>query len=153
VFDYEDEPHRMIEEKVLVGSDGAPIPNGSYLRVPKGNTSTYVDPATGTEIVVPGVILSAMKNVMRTDGVVCDSLLGLGNALDHYSKGLQREALEARRLENDRQRAGLHKEQLAIELVKEGNADGARIFNEVYPTPENESLALVTTTVPNGSGG
>lgn len=149
VFDYQDEPHKMIEERVLQDTSGNPVPNGSYLRVPKGIVSTYVDPGTGMEITVPGVILAAMENVMRTDGVVSDAVLGQGEALDDYSKGLQKTAVEARRIENSRQRAALDKEQLAMKLVEQGNADRARIWKDVYPTPESESLALVTT---NASG-
>lgn len=145
VFDYQDEPHCIVEEKVLHDASGVPIPNGSYLRVPKGITSTYVDPGTGMEITVPGVILAAMENVMRTDGVVCDAVLGAREALDGYSKGLQNSAVEARRIENSRQRAGVDKEQLAMKLVEESNAEAARIWKDVYPTPESESLALVTT--------
>lgn len=145
VFDYRDEPHRMIEEKVLHDASGDAIPNGSYLRVPKGITSSYVDPGTGMEITVPGVILAAMENVMRTDGVVCDAVLGAGDALDGYSKGLQNAAVEARRVENSRQRAALDKEQLAMKLVEQGDSEVARIWKDVYPTPESESLALVTT--------
>ena len=154
VFDFEDQQHALVEEKALVGKDGKPIPNASYLRFPKGKTSKYKDPATGTEIVVPGVILSAMKNVMRTDGIFCDSLLGDGIALDGYSQGLQTEAVETRRVANLRERAALAKDQLAMQLVREKNADAAKVFKEVYPAPEAESLALVTTnTGPNGSGG
>jgi hypothetical protein len=151
VYDYEDTCHVMVEEVVLEDADGNPIPQGSYIRVPRRKTSTYVDPATGTEIEVPGVILAAMKNVMRTDGVMCDAILGQGDALDAYSKGLQREAVEARHLENERQRALLRKEQLAIKLVESGDAAGAKVFKDLYPAPENESLALVATApVPNG---
>ena len=65
VFDYQDEAHALVEEKVLDGLDGTPLPNGSYLRVPKGLVSSYLDPSTGTTISVPGIILAAMRNVMR----------------------------------------------------------------------------------------
>jgi hypothetical protein len=145
VFDYEDEPHSMVEEHEPKGTDGKPIANNSYLRVPKGKTSTYVDPVTKTEFTVPGVILAAMKNVMPTDGVICDAVLGEGEALDSYSKGLQSQAIEARRIENARQGALAEKEKVAVQLVEKGDAKGAGIFKEVYPTPEAESLALVTS--------
>ena len=76
VFDFEDQPHAMVEEKALVAADGTPLLNGTYLRVPRGCVLDYVDQTTGLTLKVPGVILSVMRNVMRTDGVVCDAILG-----------------------------------------------------------------------------
>lgn len=140
VFDYEDVPHTLFEERELKDASGNLI--DKYVRVPRITSKYKLD---GKELEVPGVILSEMRNVMRTDGVVCEAILGQGTALDAYSRGLQREAVEARQLENDRQREALKKERLAIKLVTEGNADGAKIFKDVYPAPETESLALVTT--------
>lgn len=153
VFDWEDEVCSLVEVKQLVDASGQPIPNGSYLRVPKGLKSTYTDEETGSSLTVPGVILAVMKNIMRTDGIVCDAFLGQGDALDDYSKGLQREAVEARRLDNDRAREALHKDKLALEIVKSANTDEARVFGLVYPQPEHESLALVTSPGTNGGTG
>jgi hypothetical protein len=150
VFDYEDERHSLYERRDLVDEDGRP--SGSYLRFPKGKTSTYVDPATGVELVVPGVILAAMRNIMRTDGVVCDAVLGKGVALDDYSQGLQTNAVEARRLENERALAAIRKEDAALRLVETHDAEGARVFAEVFREPEADSLALVTTNVAGQNG-
>ncbi len=102
---------------------------------------------------MPGVILAVMKNVMRTDGVTCDALLGAGEALDDYSKGLQQEALDARRLENSRDQAELDKAKLALELVKSGNAEAAKIFHDVFPVPDTETLALVAAPAATTNGG
>ncbi|MEV6599951.1 hypothetical protein AB0M36_24300 [Actinoplanes sp. NPDC051346] len=146
VFDYQDEPHRMVEERTLVDASGAPLPNGSYLRVPRNKISTYVDPATGSQFVVPGVILAAAKTVTRFDGLMCEALLGTGEALDSYSAGLQEEALEARRLDNERQRVALARDQLAVDVVTRTDAAAAAVFTDVYPAPETESLALVTSS-------
>jgi hypothetical protein len=151
VFDHQDEPHTMVEERVLQDLEGHPLPNASYLRVPR-KTSIYKDPATGTEIAVPGVILAATKTVMRTDGILCDAVLGRGDALDAYSQGLQTATVEARRLENHRQEAALEKERQALRLVEQGDAEKARIYRDVYPAPEAESLALVTTSAAAADG-
>jgi hypothetical protein len=144
VFDYQDEPHTLYEIKALPDPADPTRSLGSYMRFPKHKRSTYVDPATGATIEVPGVILSAVKNVMRSDGIVCDAVLGQGEALDSYNRGLQREAVAARRLENERARAAIEKEELARRLVETDDAEGARIFREVFPPPDQESLALVT---------
>ena len=47
VFDHEDEQRVMVEERQLLDRNGVPVPNGSYLRVPRGLTSTYTDVASG----------------------------------------------------------------------------------------------------------
>jgi Bacterial Ig domain len=152
VFDYQDEPHRLVEEKALNGVDGSALPNGSYLRVPKGKTSTYTDPATGSEIVVPGVILAAMKNVMRTDGVLCDALLGKGDALDAYSRGLQDEAVVAKALDNDSRRKANAREQLALDLIEAGSTSGADLFHKIYPSDDEDRVVLATAPASNGTG-
>ena len=144
VFDYEDEAHQVFEVKELRDAADPGQVVGSYLRFPKHKISSYVDRATGATIEVPGVILSAIPTVMRSDGIVCDTALGLGEALDRYNRALQEEAVAARGLENDRSRAGVAKEELARRLVETGDAEGARIFRDVFPAAEQESLALVT---------
>jgi hypothetical protein len=152
VFDYQDEPHAMVEERELHGIDGAPLPNGTYLRVPKGLTSAYEDPATGTTLTVPGVILATMRNVMRTDGILCDALLGQGEALDTYSRGLQDEVVRAKRLENDGRKADVERERLGIQAVGSGNADRVALYARAFPERHTEALALVTAPN-NGSDG
>jgi hypothetical protein len=151
VFDYQDARHVLLEEKQLSDAAGKPIPNGSYLRVPRGLTSTYADPATGSTFVVPGVILAAAKSVMRTDGIVCDAFLGQGDALDDYSKGLQAAAVTQKQLENAVQQAELDRDALALQLVRDKNADGASVFHTLFQQPAEESLALVTASAANGT--
>lgn len=148
VFDHQDVPHAMVEERTLTGPDGTPLPNGSYLRVPTGHVSTYSDPATGTEIRVPGIILAALRNVMRTDGMFCDAILGQGEALDTYSQGLQDAAVDAKALANDQQRALTEKERLGQQLIRDGSTSLASVWSTIYPPVENDSLALVTTGQP-----
>ncbi len=52
-----------------------------FRRVNRKYVFTYKD-ETGNEIVVPGVLINADKNVMRTDGVIVEALLGRADALD-----------------------------------------------------------------------
>lgn len=150
VFDHGDERHTMVEEQLL--EDGAGNPAGSYLRVPKGKISTYEDPATGWTVKVPGVILATTQNVMRTDGILCDALLGQGEALDGYSRGLQDQTVETRRLDNRGRLAEIARDELAVRLVDAGDAAKAELYGTVFPAPESESLALVTSP-PSGNGG
>lgn len=95
-----------------------------YLRVRTEATSTYEDPATGTTVEVPGIILSATSNVLRTEGVVVEALLGAGEALDGYARRLQELEVARREADLALARARVEREQLLNELVREN--DGAR---------------------------
>lgn len=108
----------------------------SYLRLKK-IVSTYKGDTDdeGIEIKVPGIILSANKYTMRTDGVIVEALLGQAEALDNYSKGLQEEAVEAKQIANRLAVAQLEREKLAQKIVKEKDTEAAEIFSQVFPPP------------------
>ncbi len=87
---------------------------------------------------MPGVILAAKKIVMRTEGVIVESLLGQAEALDDYSRGLQEEAVRERRLSNDQAEAELEKARLANEIVKNGDSGAAAVFAQVFTSTDQE---------------
>ena len=96
--------HDFIEEREVAGE--------TYLRVRGEKTEIYTDAPSGTDLEVPGVILSATSNVMRTDGVIAEALLGVGGALDDYSARLQelevaRRSAEVKALQSATARANL----------------------------------------------
>jgi hypothetical protein len=153
VCDHEDEVHAMIEERALLGADGKPLPNASYLRVPKGKISVYNDEATGTTIRVRGVILAAMRNVMSSgDSVFCEALLGQGEALDDYSRGLQDAAVDAKRWENGLQLAAVERQQLGAQLVSQGDERGVGLYAKAFAPAGAHDLALVTVPASAGNG-
>jgi hypothetical protein len=139
-----------VESVTLTGAGSATM---SYLRVNPGVTSTYGTGVAGPVISVPGVIMSADAHVMRTDGVVVDTFLGLGNGLDDYSMGLQEQEVRSRQLDNDRQQAEIDRLQLAISLVKSGNAAGAELYQRLFPVPQivNQIEQAAINSSPNGS--
>jgi hypothetical protein len=51
---------------------------------------------------VPGIVLSVAEYVLPTDDLICDALLGAGEALDCYNIRLQQAAVEKADLENTR---------------------------------------------------
>lgn len=75
----------------------API---EYWRVKKPLQSEVEDLPKGVSI--PGIVIDVSKITMRTEGVIMDAFLGLGEGLDNYSKGLQTEAVRERELENNK---------------------------------------------------
>lgn len=94
IRDYRDE----ITENYILPNDTEKI---LYYRVNKDYTSTYLGPTMDREIEVPGIIINIDKVVMRTDDILVDAILGDGDALDDYSQGLQTQAVEAERVQNE----------------------------------------------------
>jgi hypothetical protein len=127
IFDHQDQlvDPPLVEERKLGDGD-------SYLRFRKELTSTYTD-ETGNEFTVPGAIVAVTKNVMRTEGIIVDAILGQGEALDGYSRGLQESSVRQRRLDNDWQQARLVREALARDIVAQENEKASRIYQAVFP--------------------
>ena len=117
VFDFKDQGVALIEERVVAGQD-------KYMRVRKDLTPVYHDDVMGTDIVVPGIIVSAMKSVLRTEGVIVEALLGEGEALDGYAKRLQELEVARRQAEAARTAAEADRAAVLNQLVRDN--DGAR---------------------------
>jgi hypothetical protein len=107
-------------------------PDGKEWRV-KRITSEYTIPETGTPLRVPGIIMSLETNVMRTEGILVEALLGRSNALDRYSKRLQDASARLRELENEIKDVQREKDQLAISIVRTSNEEKAEVFEKVFP--------------------
>jgi hypothetical protein len=149
IVDYQDFLRSYVEE--FQPRDGAGEPVGRpYLRARRDLVSSY-DAATGSdEIRVPGIILAAQTNVLRTDGVVVEALLGQGEALDEYSRGLQREAVRTQRVRNAQAEAEVDRQELANRIVIE-SPDRLDAFTKVNPDHQHEALVVPHShVVPNG---
>jgi hypothetical protein len=121
----------FVQSRTLTGDERQSI---TYLRVNPDAVSVYRPGPDATPINVPGVIMAAESHVMRTDGVVVDTFLGLGNALDDYSTGLQTETVRAEQIENARRQAELDRLQLAMQLIRDENTDGVKLYQQIFPT-------------------
>lgn len=128
IVDYKDQLSSFVEEKVLSDQD-------RYLRARKDLVSTYKDEATGTEIQVPGIILAAMKSVLRTEGIIVEALLGQGDSLDLYSHCLQDEAIRAKTLANELLQAQLKREELGRRIVEAADEAAMKIYQGIFPRP------------------
>ncbi|MFG2007279.1 hypothetical protein ACGFNU_49830 [Spirillospora sp. NPDC048911] len=120
-------------------------------QIDAGVTSTYTAP-DGREHTVPGVIIGVEQHVLRTDGVVVDSFLGDGDALDTYSTGLQEQAVRAREIDNDRQQAENEKLRLALQLIQKGDTAGVDLYRRLFPIPQivNQIDHAAVNATPNG---
>ncbi len=133
IYDYEDKSCSFIEEKKVKDKNGTVT--HKYLRVKKDEVSKYKDKATTTEIAVPGIILSAKKYVLRTEGIIVDALLGQGNALDEYSNRLQEETNRAKTLANDLQVAKIKREEMGQKIIKDKDETAAEIYKKIFIPP------------------
>lgn len=93
---YSEIPNWSKEKRTLIKEEFVPA-GEKYLTVEPGVTTISDYP----ERSVPGVVLRVDTNVLRTDGVIVESVLGKGQGLDPYSHGLQVEAVRERKLLSD----------------------------------------------------
>jgi len=112
----------FVEQKPVVNQAGAQA--RSYWSFARDLYSVYQDSTGNTISGIQGVILGVTKNVMRTDGIIVDTILGGGDGLDTYSQALQNENVRARKVDNDVR-------QLGIDVV---NAADAAKKVEAYAT-------------------
>lgn len=153
IWDFQDKPVRFVEEVPLTGTDGKPIAGTEYFRVRRNLWSTWVvDPATDDKRSLQGVITAVASNVLRTDAVIAEALLGRADGLDPYSHGLQETAVETEQTAVKAAKARVEREQLAIELIKTKNADGAKIYDQVYGDGDTDA-AVARAAVPSAGNG
>lgn len=69
------------------------------------------------ELKIPGIILDVTDRILPTDSVICDALLGQGEALDCYNMRLQNAAAEKSELENERLRIENAKTKQAMDIL------------------------------------
>lgn len=124
ILDYQGNLHSdFIEERVIGGDE--------YNRVKMELVSVFKDPVTKTEIAVRGIILSAMTNVLRTEGVIVEALLGEGEALDSYATRLQELEVERRQAEIAREKAESERAALLNELVRDNDEERAKLLAQL----------------------
>lgn len=104
-----------------------------YVRVRKDLTTTFEDASSGLKKQVPGIVVSAQSNVLRTEGVLVEALLGQGDGLDEYSHGLQRETVRERRVANDLVAKQVDRLKLGNAIVANNDADKATLLERLAP--------------------
>lgn len=132
VRDHQDTYQCFYEEfKPTIVENGVTQTIDLYNRPRPGLKSTY---AIGSQTVtVPGIILSATKNVMCTDGIIVDTILGQSEALDEYSKNIRIAALQTETVANDLLAADLSIEQLRQQIVNQKKTAPAAAFLSMFP--------------------
>ncbi|WP_123040433.1 Ig-like domain-containing protein [Cohnella candidum] len=151
IFDYQDRHHRFVEDKPFKDVNGNDIPLSNYLRVKKDYVSTYNDDASGTHISVPGIILAANRHVLRTEGVMVEALLGQGEALDPYSRGLQTETVREKSLRNELLEREIKMKQMALDILESRDEFAAKLFGLINTPPAAEEEETESTASSDSS--
>jgi hypothetical protein len=102
VMNYKDEFLPFVENvKVEMGDCLGKPYEETFWRIRKDLKDSYQHAKGGLEIEIPrGVILTAQTYILATDGVVVDSFLGQGEALDCFNTKMQDAEATKRSLEN-----------------------------------------------------
>lgn len=149
--DYTGTQRSLVELVTPKAPDGTPQPAATYLRVRPNLTGSY--PAAGkARFTVPGIILGVTTCIMRTDQLLCDALLGEGDALDSYSHALQDVAIAERQAAVAAQDAALAREKLAQSIVSSKDADMAATWQKIFPQPLSVPATVTVPVSANGTG-
>jgi hypothetical protein len=132
--DYQGNERPVVEWITPTAADGTPVATATYLRIKPDLAQTFTD-LTGAQFTVPGIILSQSSYVLRTDQLLCDALLGQGDALDEYSHALQEVTISERQAAVAATAAATARELLAQQIVSAKDSDAAGVWQKIYPQP------------------
>jgi hypothetical protein len=138
VADYRDCLTPLIERVVptRAGPNGdIPAPELGYWRVRRDLSQTWTDPTGGKHSTVPGIVLSGDVNVMRTDGLIVDAVLGGGEALDRFSRDLQAATVAAREAEAAQSLALARRTALGTTIIADAETARADVWATITPPP------------------
>ena len=141
VLNYQDEAKPFLEEFTVDMGDCFSGMGGfkqSFWRIKKDLKDSYTK--GGLEIKIPkGVILTAQSYILSTDGVVVDSFLGQGEALDCFNTKMQDAEATKRNLEN----LEMLQRMEVVEGIKEPNQKAEfykKVFGTCCDTPQTQIL-------------
>lgn len=143
VFDHQGNPHDLVETVERRSRSGERL--GSYVRFRKGQRSTYQNPITQAAFTVDGVIVAVAQNVLRTDGVITEALLGRASGLDPYSRRLQEETVRELRVRNDRLEQQVARERAVQSAIRHTNAAALALVQQLYPAPPSPTATMTAT--------
>lgn len=126
VLDWRGQSVALVEEVALPNS------TTTFRRFsPRVETVTLGHGEGETTYEIPGVVLGIDNYVMRTDGVIVESLLGEGVALDAYAAELQSIEVDRRRAEADLLAARAARAALVNQIIEQGDEARADVARRV----------------------
>ncbi len=127
--------------------DGAP-----YLRVKRDLISRHTDTLSGRTVEFFGIPTAVDSQVMRTEGIIVEALLGEASSLDGYAEELQRLEVRKRQAEVQKLEAEAARAALINQLALDAGNDGAKVLAELTcpcgPKPAPAPAPAPTPTPP-----
>jgi hypothetical protein len=80
-----------------------------------------------------GIIVKKMINILPTDAIIVDALLGEGIALDQFALSSQEEAIRAKRIANALSESEKDKLDLALKIIENKDTEMAQLFSQLFP--------------------
>lgn len=102
--------------------------NDDFIQFDGSLRSEFFDAEAQKTYKLPGVLLKVDKFVMRTEGVIVESLLGEGAALDEYAMQLQNLEIEKKKIDVRMQNARASQKELLNTLVSSGDKEKAMLL-------------------------
>jgi hypothetical protein len=112
----------------------------SRIRAVDAARKSVYDPG-GKAIVTDGIILSARKVVLRTDGVIVEALVGASPAIDEYSRGLQDEKVKQQRWTSALMGLEAEERQARLEILKAKDVERAALYKEMFSETAPDAAA------------
>jgi len=132
IYDYKGAVHDLTERIERKDSSGTSL--GAYHRV-KRIATEYEVVSTGTKVTVAGIVLSAMYNVIRTDGIITEALLGRSPGLDTFSQELQEQTVRELKAKNNLLALHIAREHAAQRAVETKRKTTVDLIAKLYPPP------------------
>ena len=131
-FDKDGNPSNkpFIRSSIYVDDDNMQI-GDPYYQFSKDQYSKYID-ANKREILVKGIIVSVDTNVLRTDGIVVDTILGQGVAVDSYNLDKQTEEIREMKLRNDLMETEIARQKCLNAILERGDIEKAKLAEYIY---------------------
>ena len=121
--------------------------NDSYNIFDPDLSTDFNDPSTGRTYRIPGVLHAVNRHVMRTEGVIVESILGEGAALDEYAIALQETEIKRRLEEVRMMKIKGDQAALVATFSKNGSQDEAKILRSLLcPCDHNGATHSDTDT-------
>ncbi len=127
VLDFNDEPCELIKRQ---GSE-----KDGFWRVRRGALSEDKELEEGQKFdeQTSGIIVKKMINILPTDAIIVDALLGEGIALDKFALSSQKEAIRAKRVANALSESEKDKLDLALKIIENKDTEMAQLFSQLFP--------------------
>lgn len=138
VMDYKNTPRNFLTVREYKEPGTGTQKTVTKVKVVNRNLKSVYDPG-GRNIEVDGIILSERKVVLRTDGVIVESLVGAATALDTYSQDLQNEKVKQQVLTTKLMELDAQEREARLAILTGKDAAAADIYAKLFAAAEPEA--------------